>query len=140
MDNWFVIKDLDDFIDATRGLVYNHFGSGSNKDETDTLLFDVNPSEKEEMDSILSHDECMIIAKSKLKRQRNKITKEIRYTVNEEIYVSIIELFNDRMVSNTLNSLVNKGFIESGFDEETNDFIFWVKDDIKKEIEKPETD
>ena len=41
--------------------------------------------------------------------------------------------------SKILNGLVNKGLVETAYDSESNDFIFWVKDDNKKE-EKPETD
>jgi len=41
------------------------------------------------------------------------------------------------MVSNIINSLVKKGLIETAFDSEKNDFIFWVKDN---EQDKPETD
>jgi hypothetical protein len=32
------------------------------------------------------------------------------------------------MISNMLNNLVNKGVLDSGFDDESNDFIFWIKD------------
>jgi hypothetical protein len=42
------------------------------------------------------------------------------------------------MVSNMLNNLVNKGMIETGYDDETNDFIFWIKDE--NENQAPETD
>jgi hypothetical protein len=42
------------------------------------------------------------------------------------------------MVSNILNSLVNKGLVETAYDAEANDFIFWVSDENKKE--NPETD
>ncbi len=44
-------------------------------------------------------------------------------------FYSIIEDFNARLVSNLLQQLVAKGLIESSYDEEENDFIFWVADD-----------
>jgi hypothetical protein len=44
------------------------------------------------------------------------------------------------MVSNLLNNLVNKGVIETGFDSDSNDFVFWIKDNDKNKTEKPETD
>ncbi|NBT08684.1 MAG: hypothetical protein EBS98_07780, partial [Chitinophagia bacterium] len=54
---------------------------------------------------------------------------------------TILEELNSRLVSNILNSLVNKGLIESAYDSDTNDFVFWVKNDSKdKQQEKPETD
>jgi hypothetical protein len=36
------------------------------------------------------------------------------------------------MVSNILNSLVNKGVLDSAYDDEQNDFIFWVKEEKQK--------
>jgi len=42
---------------------------------------------------------------------------------------------NGRLVSNMLTSLVSKGLIESAYDEQINDFVFWIKDN-----ESPETD
>ena len=44
---------------------------------------------------------------------------------------------NSRMISNLLNGLVSKGLVESSYDSELNDFVFWIKDENK---EKPETD
>ena len=32
------------------------------------------------------------------------------------------------MVSNMISNLVKKGLLESAFDEEKNDFVFWKKD------------
>lgn len=43
----------------------------------------------------------------------------------------IITALNDRLVSNILNSLVNKGLIETAYDDSRNDFVFWVKDNDK---------
>jgi hypothetical protein len=51
----------------------------------------------------------------------------------------MLESFNDRMVSNILNKLVNDGYLESAFDEKSNDFIFWVVDKNENK-ESPETD
>jgi len=52
--------------------------------------------------------------------------------MNNSMFLSIIESLNDRMVSNLLNSLVNRGLVETAYDAEENDFVFWVKDDIKE--------
>jgi hypothetical protein len=43
------------------------------------------------------------------------------------------------MVSNILTKLVSDGIIESAFDTEKNDFIFWVKEQDDQNS-KPETD
>jgi len=36
--------------------------------------------------------------------------------------------------------LVNKGILDSGYDSEKNDFIFWVKEDADNKEQTPETD
>ena len=45
---------------------------------------------------------------------------------------------NARLVSNILSSLASKGLIESAYDPEINDFVFWTVDGDEKE--NPESD
>jgi DNA-binding HxlR family transcriptional regulator len=139
-DQWFVISDLDDFTDKARAIVYNNFGVWNNPDNMDAIIDDVVENEKEQFEKVLSHQESVIIVKELVKRQKNKKTKEIRYTLNDTIFVEIVHSLNDRMVSNTINALVQKGLVETAFDDESNEFVFWVKNDQEEEIEKPETD
>jgi DNA-binding HxlR family transcriptional regulator len=139
-DQWFVISDLDDFTDKARAIVYNNFGVWNNPDNIDVIIDDVIENEKEEFNKVLSHQESVIIVKELVKRQKNKKTQEIRYALNDTIFAEIVHSLNDRMVSNIINGLVQKGLIETAFDDESNDFVFWVKNDQEKEIEKPETD
>jgi hypothetical protein len=138
-DNWFVIKDLDIFTDYVRTLTYTSFGDKnkpSEKDELDTIS-DLSTEDQKELELILSYDESLMIVKSVMQKQKNKKTDEIRYVLNDEIFLNLIQSLSDRMTSNILQGLVNKGFIEMAFDDKINDFIFWVKDENK---EKPETD
>jgi DNA-binding HxlR family transcriptional regulator len=140
-DQWFVITDLDDFTDKARAIVYNNFGIWNNPDNIDVIIDDVIDNEKEEFNKVLSHQESVIIVKELVKRQKNKKTQEIRYTLNDTIFAEIVHSLNDRMVSNIINSLVQKGLVETAFDDESNDFVFWVKDNQdENEKEKPETD
>jgi len=135
---WYVINDLDGFIDSIRTIVFNSFDSTNNN--TKDVLTDVKPEEKEELDNVLSHAESGRIIKSMLKQKTtNKKNKDIQYMVNDDLLYSIVESLNDRMISNILNNLVNKGLLETGFDAKSNDFIFWIKDE-NKNFEKPETD
>lgn len=136
-NEWFVIKDLDGFINSSRILVFNNFGTKSN--EYNPLSFQIDEIDRTELDSILSFEESKTIISDHIKKQKNKKTKNIRYTLNDKIFLEIIESLNDRMVSNILHSLVNKGFVETAYDEKSNDFVFWVSDEYKKK-EKPETD
>lgn len=129
----FMIKHLKEFIDTSRYLVFNSFGS-----KEQDISIDINPQDKEELDQILSYSESISVCKNFIKKQRNKITAETRYIIDEKSYFAMISALNDRLVSNLLNSLVNKGLIETAYDEKANDFIFWcAKND--KEQKKPET-
>jgi len=128
-EEWYVIKNIEEFVDKTRTLVFNNFGNTENENDIDSLLDTIKPEDQEEFDLVLSHDESMVITKSLAKKQTNKKNQETRYLVSDSVYYEIIQSLNDRMVSNLLNNLVNKGMVETGFDEESNDFIFWLKDD-----------
>lgn len=134
--DWYVVKDLESFIDSTRALVFNNFGKQKN-DTWDEIKLSVLPEEQEELDSVLSYSEALLITQETLKKQTHKTTSQTRYLVSDARYRKLIDAFNHRIVGNLLRSLVNKGLVESSFDNETNDFIFWVKDDTK---EQPETD
>ena len=139
-DDWFVIKDFEGFIESTRALVFNSFGSDTKEDNQQNLLMSVSDKDREELNKILSYDESLNIVMGFLKKEKHKTTKKIRYLVNDSSFMDIIYSLNDRMTSNILNGLVNKGLVETAYDSESNDFIFWIKDNDKNKIEKPETD
>jgi Tfp pilus assembly pilus retraction ATPase PilT len=136
-EEWYVIKNMKDFVNQTRILVFNSFGSTKPENDMDALMDSLKPEDQDELDNILSYDESVVMTKDLAKKQKNKKTKKNRYLITDDIYHNIIKSFNDRMVSNLLNSLVNKGLVETAFDEKTNDFMFWIKDENK---ELPETD
>lgn len=139
---WFSISNLEEFVDHARSLVFKFFGQ-TNEIAGDSLtdtLSNMTKTEIEEMDVTLTHEEASIIIKNHAKKQINKKSKEIRYCLNDKILAEIIEDLNGRMVSNILNALVNKGVLESAYDSEQNDFIFWVKDADNQKDQKPETD
>ena len=138
-EKWYVVPDLDNFTDKARAIVYNNFGVCINPDNLDILIDDVVENEQEEFDKVLSHQESLVIVKELVKKQKNRKTKEIRYTINDNIFADIVHRLNDRMVSNIITGLVDKGLLETAFDNESNDFIFWIKND-ENEKEKPETD
>jgi hypothetical protein len=138
-DEWFIVKDIDGLVDSSRALVFNNFGSKKEENsEVDLLDMEIDEKDKDELDKILSFDESKIIIIAMLKKQKNKKTNNIRYMLNDSLFMEIISSLNDRMVSNILNGLVNKGMVETAYDAETNDFVFWISDEYKKE--KPETD
>ena len=134
-DQWFFINDFDEFVDHSRSLVFKFFGDVNQiaDDSMTASLYEMTKKEAEEMDETLSHDEAAAIVKNYAKKQVNRKTKEIRYCLTDKILQSIIEDLNSRMVSNILNVLVSKGALESAFDTDKNDFIFWVKEDKTSE-------
>lgn len=140
-NGWFVIPDLDTFTYKARAIVFNNFGKSTEDQESDidSIIDDVKEQDQEEFDKILSQSESLTIVKENVKIEKNKYTKKFRYVLDDIIFLHIIEKLNDRMVSNVLNSLVQKGLVESAFDTESNDFIFWIKDENKNK-DKPKTD
>lgn len=143
---WFVIKNLKEFVNSSRCLVFQNFGKDSTKEnEIDNMLDDIanmSIEDESEMNTVLSYDESWTIVQPFLRKQFNKKTKENRYLISESLYLDIINALNDRMVSNILNSLVNKGLIETAYDTESNDFVFWCAKTLDKNDnkEKPEAD
>jgi hypothetical protein len=130
-EQWFFINDFDDFVDHSRSLVFKFFGAVNEvaDDSLSSSLVKMSKEETSEMDETLTHAESAIIIKNYAKKQINKKTKETRYCLTDKLLQLIIEDLNSRMISNILNSLVNKGVLDSAYDNEQNDFIFWVKDE-----------
>lgn len=127
-NEWYIIKDFDGFVQHSRILTYNSYGSTNSTDSEIDELIELTAEETKELDSILTLQETITIVKSLAKKQKNKKTKQIRFMINDDIYVNIIQSLGDRMTSNILHGLVNKGLVEMGFDEDKNDFVFWTKD------------
>lgn len=144
-NEWFIIDDVPQFIESTRVLVFNAFGKTEEK-QLDELSFLINNLDKDEMDELnktLTQEECLIISRDYIIKETNKKTKKIRFVITTDKYMAMIESFNSRMVSNMLNHLTNIGVLESAYDSKSNDFIFWVKENDKKQKndkENPETD
>lgn len=138
---WFIIEDLDKLVESTRVLVYDNFNVPEDEqDELNILMSNLSEDEINEMNTVLSQQECLTIAKGLVKIQKNKSTNEIRYLLSDQKYMEMIECFNSRMVSNILSGLVQKNILDSAYDDQLDDFVFWVKDDENKENQKPETD
>lgn len=138
----FIVDDLNKLVEATRVLVFDNFGK-TNKEEQDELSFlmtDLGSDDIDELNDVLTQEECMIIADDFVRQQINKKTKEIRYIITNSKFMEMVESFNSRMISNLLNNLVNKDVLETAYDEKCNDFIFWMKDKNETNDQKPETD
>jgi hypothetical protein len=138
--DWFVIKNIEEFTDKTRAIVYNNFGKWESESSVDQMIDSIKDSDRSDIDKVLSHQESLVIIKQTVKKQKNKKTNKHRFILNDDLFTQIVLDLNSRMIINILNDLVQKGLVESAFDTESNDFIFWVKDENKKNFEQPETD
>jgi hypothetical protein len=134
-EDWLEISDIEKFTEYVRNVVYINFRSENIEEEEEEYDIDFNEAiqplsdeENLELNSILTQKECINIIKETSKKIRHKKTKEIKYLINNKILYKIIQNINQRMVSNMISNLVKKGLLESAFDEEKNDFVFWKKD------------
>ena len=125
---WFVITDLNEFTEKVRNIVYNNFGKWHDNQDVDIEQTIDNVADKQDLDKILTQQESILIVKELVRRQKNRDKTKTRYIVNDEIFLDIVEKLNSRMVSNVLKELVAKNLIESSYDSELDDFVFWVKD------------
>lgn len=133
--DWYIINDINAFVNHSRILVFNAFDNNIDKNgefsQVEELIV-IKPKDQDELDKILSFEESLGIISLIVKKQKHKKTDKTRFVMNEKLFMQILESLNDRMVSNLLNGLVNRGILETGFDNESNDFLFWIKDDDDK--------
>lgn len=137
-DDWLQVSNTKKLINFSRKLVYYNF-----EDET-ALMDDVTFLEKidniqndydSEMDTLLPFDECEIIFTSFTFIDNNSL-----YLTDDDYDTFLMQL-NRRMISNIIQGLVKKGVLHTAFDNEKNDFIFWVKtEEEMEEDEESETD
>lgn len=143
---WFYINNMEEFVNSTRKLVFYYFGDTDKSAHmalSTKAVCVLSDEELKELDVSLTYNESLLIVQQYAKKRVNKHNQVYRYCINEDILYDIIEALNARMVSNILNNLVNSGILESGFDPELDDFVFWIKEGLdinNKENEKPETD
>ena len=131
-NQWLNIVNLDKLINFSRKVVYANLGE-EYSDASDAnflhLVENMPEEQQEEMNSILSLSEATAIFKPFVRQQRHKKTLNIKTSILESDYDTILRQLSERMISNIVRNLVSRGLVESAFDEEKNDFIFWVKKD-----------
>ena len=131
-DQWLNIVNLDKLINFSRKVVYANLGE-EYTDVSDAgfleLVENMPEEQVEEMNTILSLSEARAIFKPFVRQQRHKKTLNIKISILESDYETILKQLSERMISNIVRNLVNRGLVESAFDEEKNDFVFWVKKD-----------
>ena len=123
-NNIFEITDLNKFVECTRVLVFDSMGKNqiSSLNDIKYTLAELSAEEVEQLNEVLTQEEAIIICREFMKNDGDT------YLISNKRYVDLIDSLNNRLVSNILNNLVNRGLLETGFDHESNDFIFWIKD------------
>lgn len=133
-NQWYEITDIDIFIKSTRVLAYSSFGLKEESKEQVLIDYeDLSKEQKKEIESCLPQKESLAIAKEYLKE--TKKNGKVVFRFNEKLYMDLIQALNLRLTSNILNNMSKKGLIETAFDSELNDFVFWTKDDNNKNSE-----
>lgn len=128
MNQNYTITDLEKFIESTRVVVFDSFGKTENYDPNKIAisLTELKPEEQMEIDSVLSQQESLTIARGFIRKTTRH--KKTIYIISDKKYMAMIESFNERLVSNMLKNLTQSGLLESAYDSELNDFIFWIKE------------
>ena len=121
---WYEIDDIDDFIKSLRKMVLSAFFEEERKGDVFNDLF---KSREKELDEKLSIEETYSILSPMVESKQNDIGKK-EFIISDKIFEKMVENLNRRIISNLLLDLVKTGQLESAFDSEKNDFIFWPKD------------
>lgn len=124
------IVNLEKLVNFTRRLIFYNFDEYQEDMTNEDFLQKVSKIESkdiQEIENVLPFIECENIFKELLKSKVNKKTKKTKYFMKESDYEEVLSMLNQRMISNIIQSLVKKGALESAYDSEKNDFVFWVK-------------
>lgn len=143
-EGWMEIVNIDKLVDFSRRVIYYNFDEANDDLDDDDFMKKIEKIESKdstEMDKVLPRDEVKAIFSDLVVKKRNKNTKKVALFIKEEDYEEVLAQLNQRMVSNIVKGLVSRGLVESAFDSEKNDFVFWVRKDYdNRESENPETD
>jgi hypothetical protein len=122
------ITNIDEFAESIRSIILENFYSSDTKLTKEISKFDeLMKTKREKIEEKLTLQEAKNIIKPILKTVINSVGEK-EYTVSHKNFKKILEELNRRVISNILMELVSDGLVETGFDEEKNDFIFWVAD------------
>lgn len=124
-ENVYHITNLLEFLDASRVWLYTIFGGLNPSESMEVKYIDLKFDEKEEIDKVLNIKEVINIAGQYIKFDEHEGT----WLITEDKYEELLIELNGRMTSNLLASMVSSGILESAYDSEINDFVFWRTDE-----------
>lgn len=120
-ENVYHITDLLEFLDASRVWLYTIFGGLNPSESMQIKYVDLEVEEKQEIDKVLNIKEVINIAQEYIKFNEH----DGIWLITEDRYEELLIELNARMTSNLLASMVSSGILESAYDSEINDFVFW---------------
>lgn len=120
---WYEISDINEFIKSLRLIVLNEFF----EDKEKNIFSELFEAKKEELERKLSLEETYSIIKPLATKNKKPYGDD--YLISHKTFTEMIDSLNRRIISNLLLELTLSGDIESAFDDEKNDFIFWIKED-----------
>ena len=130
-DEWMEVVNIDKLTDFTRRVIFHNFNTDNNHLSDDDFFDKVKnmPSleDSKEMDQLLPFEEVRLILQGFVKKRKNRKTHVVKMFMKEKDYDKILEEFNQRMISNIVQGMVSKGILDMAFDNEKNDFVFWIK-------------
>jgi hypothetical protein len=139
-NGWLEVVNLEKLAKFSRKVIYYNFDESNSKLNDESFMEKIenisNEKDDEEMERLLPYKEIEAIFGEFLQRKKSKETKKKAWFLKEKDYNIILEQLSERMVSNIVRGLVNRGLVESAFDSEKNDFVFWVKGNEDKRKEK----
>jgi len=143
-EGWMEIVNIDKLVDFSRRVIFYNFDEDNDDLDDEDFMKKIEKIESQdsaEMNKVLPRDEVKAIFLDLIVKRRNKNTKQVAMFIKEEDYEEVLAQLNQRMVSNIVKGLVSRGLVESAFDSEKNDFVFWVRTDYDdRKSENPETD
>lgn len=134
-ENYYLIKDFNFFVKETKKVAVENFKTFVEekdvKEEYDEVTNKITNefieisskadlSLEEINNEIISDHECEVLMYPMIEHKEGKMI------VSEGMYFDILKCIHTRIISNTLAILASKGIIESAFDEELDDFVFWI--------------
>lgn len=139
-EGWLEIMNLEKLINFSRRVIYYNFDESNIKLDDDDFLDKVDKiaskADDDEMDKLLPYKEVETIFGEFLHRRKSSTTEKKAWFIKDGDYDIILVNISERMVSNIVRDLVNKGLVESAFDSDKNDFVFWVKGNDDEDTRK----
>lgn len=129
-ESWLELSNIDKLIDFSRKLVYYNFDNESASLSDENFLKKIEKMSDRVEPEI---EELLPFFEVKSMFMEQIVERDQVPCIMEDSYDQLLVDMNHRMISNIVLSLVKKGVLDSAFDDEKNDFVFWVRKEDEEE-------